>query len=141
MAHLVPSISFVSGLKDKIQCGHSLATAVDELVLTNEGPFFIKLHSWWVAKKSGHKVSEHFSSEYQAALIQILDEGLNGAPIYQALQSLEQEMLEEFERQWKAYLERLPVILSLPLLFLFFPAYVILLFGPLLNQFLIEVNL
>ena len=61
-------------------------------------------------------------------------------PILKHLENIEAEMLEEFEIQWKSYLDSLPTKLSLPLLFLFFPSYVILIFGPLIITFLQGVN-
>lgn len=141
MAHIVPSISFVKHLKSQLQAGKSLSFALEAFLERNNNSFGRDLQKWWLLKKHGQHFQVENRSPFQQSLFKIMDEGLKGAPVYEFLENLELEMEEEFERQWKLYLEKLPMILSIPLLFLFFPAYVVLLFGPLLNQFLQGVSL
>ena len=136
MGHLVPSIDFLKKIKHKLQQGNSVSQSIELSLNHLSDPFTAKVKIWWLAHQSNQQVEVKFKTHYQRTMISIFEEGIAGTPIYESLDYLEVEMLEEFERQWKLYLERLPSLLSLPLLFLFFPAYIILLFGPLLNQFL-----
>ena len=141
MAHIVPSIEFVMGVKSRMERGESLASCIEQQLRGQSDGFSLQMRRWWQGYTSGCSWDEGIKTTYQRALLKILEEGLKGAPVHQSLCQLEVEMCDEFERQWKLYLDSLPSRLSLPLLFLFFPAYVILLFGPLLNQFLLEVSL
>ena len=140
MAHIVPSIEFVSGVKYGMQNGQSLTQSLERQLGRSKDRFHWEMARWFAAYKSGHRYHREFPSIYQQSLVSILEEGLRGAPIVHALDELEAEMLFEFETQWKAYVERLPTILSIPLLLLFFPAYIVLLFGPLINSFLAGVG-
>lgn len=141
MAHIVPSISFLTTMKRQIQGGNSVSTALQLTLVEEKTDFSIQVRQWHAYQQSSQdKASELAKTHYQSAFFEILKSGLDGAPVYELLEELENEMVLEFERQWKLYLDRLPLILSLPLLLFFFPSYVILMFGPLLTQFLSEVN-
>jgi hypothetical protein len=140
MAHIAPSISFIREVISGIEQGKSVGQVLDAVVLLDQADFFKKMKVWWSIKKSGGEPPQIFRSHYQQSLIEILENGLLGGAIHDHLCRLEAEMIQEFERQWKAFLESLPLKLSVPLLLFFFPSYVVLLFGPLLVQFLMEVN-
>ena len=140
MAHIVPSISFLRNIKGTIEKGSSVQVALIEATETEKTDFSAKVSLWWTYHTNGLASPYPFKTHYQKSFIEILDSGLEGAPIYEHLCLLENEMTLEFDRQWKLYLESLPMKLAVPLLLFFFPAYVILLFGPLLTQFLNEVS-
>ncbi len=136
MAHIVPSLSFLIEFKSLLEQGRSVQ---DCLALLTENPkdeFRQKVFLWWSYEKIKTTNPVEFKTLYQKSLFEVLRQGLKGAPIYSHLILLQTEMTQEFDRQWKAYLESLPLRLSFPLLLFFFPAYVILLFGPLTTQFL-----
>ncbi len=141
MAHIVPSISFVKTLKRHLQSGKSVGFAIDQSILEETSEFSVLVQKWKAQLgKTNQENCLPVETHYQRGLFEILRCGLDGAPIFELLADLEAEMLIEFERQWKSYLERLPLLLSLPLLLFFFPAYIILMFGPLITQFLMEVQ-
>lgn len=140
MAHIVPALGFLQQLKRGIEQGRSVHDSFTSIFETDEGPFVNKMALWFAYYKNSVENKVVFKTQLQKSLVEILSHGLAGAPIYEHLLILEQEMTEEFERQWKVYLEGLPAKLSLPLLLFFFPAYIILLFGPLVIQFLQEVQ-
>lgn len=140
MAHLVPSISFVSTIKTNIAQGMSVSSALESSI-QREDSDFAKQMLFWKATRERGKVYRPFKSHFQQSFLEIINSGLDGAPIYEHLCLLEAQMIQEFERQWKLYLESLPFKLSIPLLLFFFPAYIVLLFGPLIMQFLNEVPL
>ena len=139
MEHIVPSIQFIKNLRSELQKGRSVKDSVEACVMEESDEFHSKMQIWFLADRHQLRAELTWTSHYQMNLLEILENGLLGAPIFENLESLQEEMEKEFERQWKAYLESLPAKLSLPLLLLFFPAYLILLFGPLLMQFLEEI--
>lgn len=140
MVHLVPSLSFIKNLRIHLEQGLTVNASLMTTINKEETSFSQQILFWKAQYDQRTQPTADFKSVYQQSFVEILIMGLEGAPIHQSLCLLEVEMEEEFERQWKAYLQTLPVKLSLPLLFFFFPAYIILLFGPLITQFLQEVQ-
>lgn len=139
MVHIVPSISFLKRIIMEMESGFSVSSAVKKALLLESTEFANAVEIWWMQIRAGHEPEVELKTHNQKYFLELLKAGVDGSPILDSLQQLESEMEQEFERQWKLYLESLPFKLSLPLLFFFFPSYVILLFGPLLTQFLMEV--
>jgi hypothetical protein len=124
-----------------MQMGVSVQAALDRSVSEEKTEFSLRVLLWrerLLSRDKGARAPAQ--THYQHAFFEIVQSGLAGHPIFELLCELEKEMEQEFDRQWKLYLERLPLLLSLPLLLCFFPAYVILMFGPLVTQFLSEVS-
>lgn len=140
MVHIVASISFIKNFRQGLESGQSVARSLEAGLSKESNPFTAKLHHWYACHRAGQNVPHRMKTDYQVLLLEILVQGLEGCPVHEAIEALERDMEVEFERQWKFYLESLPAKLSLPLLFFFFPAYLILMFGPLLSKFLMEVN-
>lgn len=142
MAHIVSSIEFVQNFKKHIHNGDSVLKSMDKLCCSKKTDSFNQsIHCWWLYYKHGKGHRALMQTDYEKTLVQIIKKGAEGAPIYEHLELLESEMLKEFDRKWRAYLETMPFKLMIPLLFFFFPSYIILLFGPLFMQFLTEVPL
>ena len=140
MGHIVPSLSFVRNLSTALEQGLSVLESFEQSMAKEDNEFGLKMSLWWSYEKNGIHNQVQFKTHYQKHLIEIIRNGLLGAPIYDHLCHLESEMSREFDRQWKAYLESLPLKLSVPLLIFFFPSYIVLLFGPLVIQFLKELQ-
>ena len=140
MNHMVPSLSFVRDFSTGLEQGLSVLESFEQSLAKENNQFTLKMSLWWSYEKNGVQNQVQFKTHYQKHLIEIIRNGLLGAPIYDHLCHLESEMNKEFDRQWKAYLESLPLKLSIPLLIFFFPSYIILLFGPLALQFLRELQ-
>lgn len=140
MAHIVPSIAFLMDIKSGIEQGVSVNESILRVLNRQKDEFGLQMALWWSYEKNAIGNQIVFKTQYQKSLAEILHNGLQGAPIYEQLQLLEKEMSEEFERQWRGHLEALPMKLSLPLLVFFFPAYIVLMFGPLIIQLLNEVQ-
>lgn len=73
---------------------------------------------------------------YRERLFWLLESGYAGAPVLRELRALKSETLEQLELDLKNHVERLPLKMLLPLLLLMFPAFLILLFGPMMTQLL-----
>lgn len=141
MGDIVPSIALINEVKLILEQGQSVRSALDQVCAHPKTSFQQKMYVWWSYESVHHDNPIRFTSIYQQNFIEIIRVGIAGGAIHSQLSLLLNEMKEEFERQWKAYLESLPLKLSFPLLLCFFPAYVTLLFGPLLQQFLKGVGL
>ena len=95
---------------------------------------------WWIYRQNKGLAYRKFSTDLRMVLAQVLDQGLQGASVLSNLEELYRQALGEQELQMKYHLEKLPFRLLLPLLLCFFPAFLLLLFGPLVNEFLLEVT-
>ncbi len=135
MAHIVPSISYVKNFRRIIERGVSVSRASQLTLEIEKSPLASQIYLWMTHfNESQGEMVWRPKTHYQLSLREILRTGLQGGPIYEPLLQLEEEMVMEFEVQWKAYLESLPMRLTIPMLLLFFPAYVVLLFGPLVTK-------
>jgi hypothetical protein len=74
-------------------------------------------------------------SRYRRSLLELLERGLRGESIYVYLCQLEQETIEACQDEISRKLSKLPFLLLGPLLLMQFPAFLLLLFGPLLQNF------
>lgn len=73
------------------------------------------------------------SSPHRRALLTLLARSQRGESVFSALLELEAEIQEACQADLERHLARLPFILLVPLLFLMFPAVMILLLGPFLE--------
>jgi hypothetical protein len=78
-------------------------------------------------------------SPYRRALIELLEIGLAGEPVQSALEEMQKEIQLACEAEIKTRVEMLPLQMLFPLLLLMFPAYLLLLFGPLVSSFIQEM--
>ena len=79
-------------------------------------------------------------SSQRKILLSVLERGLRGEAIYSFLSQIEQEFVEGAEKEIEQSLTKLPFKIMIPLLLLLFPAFLLLLFGPLLQNFLQSIN-
>ncbi len=78
-------------------------------------------------------------SPYRRALLELAAAALSGQSIQSQLQELRDEVELACEAEIKERLDLLPLHMLFPLLFFLFPAYLLLLFGPLVSSFLMEI--
>lgn len=72
-------------------------------------------------------------SSYRRAIFSLILRGHRGEPIYSQLCQIEEEMLQASQEELEHFHLGLPIRTLLPLLLLQFPAFLILLIGPLLG--------
>ena len=73
---------------------------------------------------------------YRSALKDLLWSELKGQSIYQELQNLKEEINQAAIADMKAFVDSIPLKSTIPLLCLQFPAFLMLLMGPVLTQIL-----
>ena len=77
---------------------------------------------------------------YRRALAEVLCAGLAGQSILSQLTDLRVELVRASELELKSFIDLLPIKMLVPLLLFQFPAFLILLFGPLLSKFIQELS-
>src|SRR5690606_35014836 len=81
-----------------------------------------------------------FDSSQAHIFFYLVGEGLKGHSIYDRIKSFEEDIVDLCQEELQKDLDKLPYVLMVPLLLFLFPAYVLLLLGPILNLFIKELN-
>ena len=105
--------------------------------------FAMNIRQFMFAWENGHEwrtVMRTVESAHRRALIEVFATGLAGHAIAPHLESLRTEICSACDLEIKDHLEMLPLKMLAPLLLFQFPAFLLLLFGPLLRHLIQELN-
>lgn len=94
----------------------------------------------WEQGQNWRLVVSGVKSPHRRALFDLLATALSGQPILTHLDELRIELIHATEAELNRHLELLPIKMLIPLLVLQFPAFLILLFGPLLSRLIEEMS-
>lgn len=138
MEGLAPPLQLLWEVKRAMERGQSVKQGVLGFVRGGDGEFSAQVAQWLALLQQGQETRaclEGVSSLHRRTLLQVLERGLRGESIYSTLQQLESEIIEACEDEISRKVARLPFLLLGPLLLFQFPAFLLLLFGPLLQNF------
>ncbi len=88
---------------------------------------------FWLNNRSSQQKPD-FKSLYQRQLIGLIQKSYEGISIYEQLKDLEKEMVQVCEDDIERHLQKLPLLLQIPLMGLIFPAIMMILIVPILNM-------
>lgn len=94
----------------------------------------------WDQGQDVRKITSKAKSPHRRALLDVLGMALMGQPVRVHLEGLQREIVAASEDEVQRHLEILPIKMLIPLLFLQLPAFLLLLFGPLLNKLIEEIS-
>jgi hypothetical protein len=94
----------------------------------------------WEQGQDWRAIVSKIRSAQRRILLEIIANGLAGQPVLLHLEELKSEIAEACDSDLKRHLELLPITLLAPLLLLQFPAFLLLLFGPLVSRLLMELS-
>jgi hypothetical protein len=145
MEGLAPPLKCLIQIQSSIANGESVRTAMSRYLGNADvsDAFGHVLRKFLLAWEQGHDwrvVLREVSSPHRRALIEILACGLAGQAISPHLESLRSEIVSACDLEIKDHLEMLPLKMLAPLLLFQFPAFLLLLFGPLLRHLVEELN-
>lgn len=143
MEGLAPPLQLLCEVKRAIENGATSKQGTLNFVRKYQGEFPIQIARWLNLMEQGQKTDNFLTvipSIHRRALLQLLERGFRGESIYQPLLTMEEEIISACQDEQNRVLARLPFLLLVPLLFFMFPAYLVLLFGPLLGQFLQQLG-
>lgn len=130
-----PLLSAVREVRWRIGSGRSMKEAVSLYLETAANEFAVRLREWWTLKQQGRESSANsFPTHLQQAFLHLIERGLAGQPVLEALTALENEVDSAAQNELELFLAALPFKVLLPMLAFQFPAYMILLLGPMLRE-------
>lgn len=138
MVHIAPPLQLISYVKRAIETGQSARSGVVTFVRSERSNFAKDVSKWLAHLDQGIETAPLLllqRSQYRRSLLELLERGLRGESIYVYLCQLELETIEACEDEIQRKLSKLPFLLLGPLLLMQFPAFLMLLFGPLLDNF------
>lgn len=134
---------FIEKLRHELEAGASLLPVLRRYVRENTNDLSEQLELWLLhVQTQSLPVGEVQKSWplYRKSIFDLLDLSRSGVSIIEPLKSMEQELLKVCENDLQRHLDRLPFKLMVPMLFLQFPAVMLLIVGPLMIQFFAEVG-
>lgn len=143
MDNLAAPYIFVENLRYGLESGESLMTIIKRFVRNDTSDFSLVMERWIVSSQQEKYSPGHFQKNltlYRRSIFDLLDLAKAGASIIEPLKSMEKELISICENDLQKHLDKLPFQLMIPMLFLQFPAVLILIIGPLLIQFFAEVG-
>jgi hypothetical protein len=94
----------------------------------------------WDQGQDWRRQVSRIKSPHRRALLDLIATALNGQPILAHLDELRIDLIQASNDEIAKHMELMPVKMMVPLLFFQFPAFLILLFGPLLSRLLEEMS-
>lgn len=136
MESVAPPLECIFQVQMDLKSGRSLQSSLSFYAQEHQDEFTIVLSDFLIHYHQGldlKNVINSLKSPYRKALLQIFLLGLKGAPIFDHLESLEKEVLWACEQELDGFFKTLSFTCLIPILFLQFPAFLLLVFGPLLK--------
>lgn len=136
MAHLkIPAtLVLVWDIKRALEKQQSLHVGIQFFIQRQfSDAFSVQFVKWWQQQtlRTNEKSSETYRfNEAQTCLVELIQRGASGGPIYESLKALEVEFVQICDEDIQKHVLKLPLLLQIPLLGLLFPAILILLIIP-----------
>lgn len=138
MEGLAPPLALLLCVKRAIEKGQSVKQGILLYIKKERGEFVTTVTLWLGLLQQGQDPKDaiqRLSSPHRRTLLQVLERGLRGESIHTVLVRLEEELVEACNEELTNKIAQLPFIMLIPLLLFQFPAFLLLLFGPLLQNF------
>ena len=130
-----PLLTAIREIRWHLLAGRSLKESLLNYLHNHHDELSVKLNELWSLKMQGQlDDGAEFPSHYARALWDLIERGHQGQPILEPLMHLEEDVDSAARSDLDMHLATLPFKALLPLLLFQFPAFVILLIGPLLRE-------
>lgn len=136
MEAVSPTLTLVLHLRESIESGKSLQAGLHQFIKTSDDPLATHLRNWWIERETGRVPELKEFNLYQKMTLSLIERSLRGEAVSAQLESLQFELLQACEIQVDEFVQTLPLRCLLPLIGLIFPAYLLVLLGPLVENFL-----
>lgn len=141
MEGLNPTLKLVMALREGLEKGESLRQALQIFIQQEPGELSSRVKKWWIVQESGKTAPvDPGLTLAQKATLNLLKRSFQGESVGAGLLLLQNEVTEKCEMQIEEHVQSLPFKCLLPLLFLIFPAYLLVLLGPLVEELLYSIQ-
>ena len=143
MENIAPPLICVLEIQSSLANGESIRSGFLKYTNSVHDSFSDLCRKFLFAWDRGQNWSDLIQNEpssYRRILLELIASGMSGMSIQSQLKELQSEIERGMELEIKRHIELLPLKLMVPLLLFQFPAFLLLLFGPILNQLLKELN-
>ena len=142
MESLAPALSLTLHLRFDLQQGIALYDSLQNFCSEHDSDFSVFLKMWLYRYQNDQSSIEELEnlSSYAKNLFNLIEEGLEGVPIFEKLGVLQFLMIEECKRNLDQAMILLPFKGLAPLMLLMFPSLFILLLSPIIKEFLEVFN-
>lgn len=142
MEDIAPTLKLILALRTGLDQGESFRVSLQKYI-SNERDELARLVATWMACRTQGSCTKlvlaPIKTPHRKAAFMLLERGLAGESVSSTLARLEEEVLNATTAELEEFVAVLPIKMLIPLLFFQFPAFLVLLFGPLLIQFLNQV--
>jgi hypothetical protein len=115
--------------------GKPMKEALQTYLNRTENPFAAKLREMWIIQsRGGNSTPNRLPTYFQMEFWNLIERGCAGQPVLESLEALEAEVQLASEAELDEHLASLPFKVLIPLLLFQFPAYLLLLLGPMLRE-------
>jgi hypothetical protein len=140
MENLSPSLTCLLHVRWEMENGSSFRDSLRSyLRVAGITAFDLTLRTWMVRKSHNQTTEDLYkslSSPFRCAMLLLFERGWEGEPILDSVQELELEIRDACQSELDHFVASLPFRTMLPLLLLQFPAYMVLLLGPMFTELL-----
>lgn len=144
MENLAPPLILALEIRRSIENGEHVRLGIKRFLAQEAHSDFGKQVLKWLILvergESSHKVLDSIQSQHRRALLLLLEKSFNGVSISAALQDLEEEVSVAAASEMEGFLQKLPFVTLIPLLLFQFPAFMLLLVGPVLLEALHQLG-
>lgn len=135
MENIAPPLVLLWEVKRALEKGQAVGVGIKNyLTRAKVDVFRQQVEIWWAAQNNSQILyDKSLLSHKRRYLLEVLESGLKGHGILQALYGLESELILSCEDEIQNHVSRLPLLALIPLMFLIFPALMLLLVVPLLK--------
>lgn len=153
MENISPTLLLLLSVRGALESGFSVRTGILNFLKLSEeikkspthkiysDSFMDFVSLWLLLIDQGQDFSFLYKDIHpcKRTLLHLLEKGLKGMPVLNLLNELEMEITKSCEDEINEHIQKIPILLLLPVLFLMFPAYLILLLGPVIESIMDKI--
>lgn len=139
MEALAPPLEFIVQVRFGLESGHSVRKSCFLAIERTTNKKWRKTLELWtnlIELGLPTEPAKKGISLFRKQCLDLMEQGFKGRSIYEPLCLLEKELIESADAEMEQYVATLPIKSLIPLLFFQFPAFLALLLGPFLMEFL-----
>lgn len=139
MEDLAPPLKLILYIKRSMESGKSINEGLKNYFQEIRDEFSPHVWGWYECVQKDldvEAVLAGINSQYRKSLLRLLFRGLKKESIFEALLNLEHETIQACQLEIDEKLTKLPYVLMIPVLFFQFPALLLLILGPLIQNFI-----